>query len=146
MSTTIAQGLLRRAIEQKDENIGSAKNASISTLLTTLVTNLVVFSVMVLLFMILRRMQKRYYMPKTYVETVPEYKRKAAQRVQGQEGFLSWVGGVGRTEYGFSSSHERLGEEDSKANRFVIPTAILRFWQRLALMATFSSDTSARLA
>ncbi|RPB20551.1 DUF221 family protein [Terfezia boudieri ATCC MYA-4762] len=95
----IAQGLLRRSsIENKDDNIGSATNSSISTLVSTLVTNLVVFIVMILLFMILRRIQKRYYMPLAYVETVPEHKRKAVQRVQGQEGFLSWIGGVGRTD------------------------------------------------
>ncbi|KAF8430964.1 late exocytosis, associated with Golgi transport-domain-containing protein [Terfezia claveryi] len=95
----LAQGLLRPAsIENKDVNIGSATNSSVFTLVSTLVTNLVIFAVMILLFMILRRIQKRYYMPLAYVETVPEHKRKAVQRVQGQEGFLSWIGGVSRTD------------------------------------------------
>lgn len=96
-----AQGLLRRALENNDSNIGSATkptNSSLSAVLSTLVTNLVVFFVMVLLFMILRRMQKRYYMPKAYVETVPEHKREVVQHVQGQEGFFSWIGGVGRAD------------------------------------------------
>jgi len=107
-SPNFAQGLLRRdPIENNDSNIGSATNSSLSSMLSTLVTNLVVFFVMVLLFMILRRIHKRYYMPKAHVETVPEYKRKAAQRVQGQEGFFSWIGGVGRTEYGPLSFQDR---------------------------------------
>lgn len=110
MSTSFAQGLLRRAIDAQDDNIGSAtktQNTSVSTLLSTLVTSFVVFCVMVLLFLILRRIQKRYYMPKAHVETVHEYKRKALERVQGQEGFLSWIGGVGRAEYAYLSFQDR---------------------------------------
>lgn len=108
--TSVARGLLRRAIEEQDSNIGSAtKNSSVSTLVSTLVTNLIVFAVMVFLFMILRRLQRRYYQPKAFVETVQEYKRKAVQSIPGQEGFFSWIGGIGRTEYEYIFSPQQLG-------------------------------------
>lgn len=100
--TTLGHALLRRQAAE-DENIGSAtkdavKNSSISTLVSTLVTNLVVFAVMIILFMILRRLQKRYYMPKAHVETVHEYKRKAVQKISGQDGFFSWIPGIEKTD------------------------------------------------
>ncbi|KAF8463896.1 phosphate metabolism protein [Kalaharituber pfeilii] len=92
--------LPRQAIAEKDENIGKATetNSSVSAMVSTLVTNLVIFAIMVSIFAVLRMYQKRFYMPKAYVSTVPEWKRKAAQTIDGKDGFLSWIGGIGRAD------------------------------------------------
>lgn len=98
-----AHSLLRRqsgiADPNNDENIGSAQGgpSSISALVSTLVVNLVIFVVMVGVFMLLRRTQKRMYMPKTYVTTVPEYKRRAADSVPAG-GMLGWLTGAGKAD------------------------------------------------
>lgn len=98
-----AHSLLRRqsgiADPNKDENIGSAQGgpSSISALVSTLVVNLVIFVVMVGIFMLLRRTQKRMYAPKKYVTTVPEYKRRAVESVPA-DGLLGWLTGSGKAD------------------------------------------------
>ncbi|EWC48664.1 hypothetical protein DRE_01886 [Drechslerella stenobrocha 248] len=73
----------------KDENIGSAKASnSLSGFLSSLVVNLIIFAVMVLLFLILRRSQRRQYAPRTYVGTVRKEKRTDPL----PDGIFSWVG------------------------------------------------------
>lgn len=62
----------RASAEEGDENIGSArdeegKNTSISGLVSALSFNLVIFGVLVLAFIVLRRANKRIYAPRTYV-------------------------------------------------------------------------------
>jgi len=103
LSLANAHSLLRRqsgvADPNNDENIGSATStgSSISSLVATLVTNLVIFAIMISLFMLLRRTQKRMYAPKTYVTTVPEYKRRAAGGSY-EGGILGWLTGAGKAD------------------------------------------------
>lgn len=62
----------RQSPEEGDENIGSArdeegKNTSVSGLVSALAFNLAIFGVLVLLFIVLRRTNRRIYAPRTYV-------------------------------------------------------------------------------
>ena len=50
-----------------DENIASARGTSTSAFLSTLVVNLLIFVVLVTIFILLRRSNKRIYAPRTYV-------------------------------------------------------------------------------
>lgn len=51
-----------------DPNIASArKGTSVSAFLSTLVVNLLIFVVLVTIFILLRRSNKRIYAPRTYV-------------------------------------------------------------------------------
>ena len=53
-----------------DQNIGSARGGtSTSAFLSTLVVNLLIFVVLVTIFILLRRSNKRIYAPRTYVGT-----------------------------------------------------------------------------
>ena len=111
----VAHGLQRRVDESKDENIGAAtkqSNSTVSGLVSTLVTNLIVFAVMVLIFMLLRRMQKRWYTPKTHVETIQEWRRNTINKIPGQEGFFSWIGGIRKTECVYSRFVRSCQEND----------------------------------
>lgn len=54
--------------ESDDKNVGSAiGNTSISAFVSTLIFNLVIFGLLVTLFIILRRTNRRIYAPRTYV-------------------------------------------------------------------------------
>ena len=60
----------RQNVEQGDQNIGSAistTNTSVSAFVSTLVYNLIIFGVLVALFVILRKSNRRIYAPRTYV-------------------------------------------------------------------------------
>lgn len=50
-----------------DPNIASARGTSTSAFLSTLVVNLLIFVVLVTIFVLLRRSNKRIYAPRTYV-------------------------------------------------------------------------------
>lgn len=97
---TIAHALARRQtkIEEQDENIGSAKTASssLSGLIATLIPTLIIFAVFVLLFLVLRRSQRRTYAPRSYVGAVEEWRRSDQEKLLGEGGggFLGWIKGV----------------------------------------------------
>jgi len=75
--------------QDKDKNIGSATESnSLSGFLSTLVVNFIVFAVMLLLFLILRKSQRRQYAPRTYVGTVKKEKRTDPL----PDGIFAWVG------------------------------------------------------
>ncbi|CUS15877.1 unnamed protein product [Tuber aestivum] len=87
-----------------DPNIGSARGTSTSAFLSTLVVNLLIFAVLVTLFVLLRRSNKRIYAPRTYVGVVEKWRKLhissdggIVDEVEGVSGFSSlvgWIGGV----------------------------------------------------
>ncbi|RPB04156.1 DUF221 family protein [Choiromyces venosus 120613-1] len=89
-----------------DPNIASARvpGTSVSAFLSTLVVNLLIFVVLVTIFILLRRSNKRIYAPRTYVGVVEKWRKldatsdgEISDEVEGVSGFSSligWVGGV----------------------------------------------------
>jgi hypothetical protein len=68
MDAPSLHGIFRRQInESGDQNIGSARNTTTSGFVSALVINLLVFAVFALLFIVLRRSNRRIYAPRTYV-------------------------------------------------------------------------------
>lgn len=72
-----ALALLRRDDDDSsdsndDKNIGSARGTSTSAFLSTFIVNFIIFSVLVILFTLLRRSNKRIYAPRTYVRGIPD--------------------------------------------------------------------------
>ncbi|KAJ5279253.1 hypothetical protein N7478_004625 [Penicillium angulare] len=65
----------------------SATSSSASAFLTTLVPSLIVFVVMVLLFIMLRKTQHRMYMPRTYIGYLKDWQRTP----DSPTGFWNWV-------------------------------------------------------
>jgi hypothetical protein len=65
----------------------SSTGSSASALLSTLVLNLVIFSVMVLLFVILRRSQRRMYVPRTYIGYLKPWQRTP----ESPNGLFNWI-------------------------------------------------------
>ena len=106
------RALLKRGendpLDQKNDthtgtNKDPAKNSSsIQALVATLVVNVAIFAIMVLIFIFLRRMFKKTYMPKTYITTVPAWKRKGLERIPGRDALLGWIWGLGKVEYVFT--------------------------------------------
>ncbi|KAF3902969.1 hypothetical protein ABW20_dc0102946 [Dactylellina cionopaga] len=75
--------------QSNDPNIGSAKQSnSLSGLLSSLIVNGIIFAVMLLLFLILRKSQQRQYAPRTYVGAIKKEKRTDPL----PDGIFSWVG------------------------------------------------------
>jgi hypothetical protein len=63
---------------QSDSNVGSARgggSSSLSGLVSTLVPTLIIAVVMVSVFLILRRTQKRQYAPRTYLGSLRPHER-----------------------------------------------------------------------
>src|SRR3954469_22071261 len=78
------------ANQNKDPNLNSATNPesnSLSGFLSSLVVNLIIFAVMILLFLILRKSQRRQYAPRTYVGTIDKSKRTEPLPA----GIFSWI-------------------------------------------------------
>ena len=67
----VSRLLTKRLDESTDKNIGSARGTSTSAFVSTLVVNLVIFAVLVLIFAVLRRSNRRIYAPRTYVSCPP---------------------------------------------------------------------------
>lgn len=67
----VSRLLVKRLDEGADKNIGSARGTSTSAFVSTLVVNLIVFAVLVLIFAVLRRSNRRIYAPRTYVSRHP---------------------------------------------------------------------------
>ncbi|KAG0634556.1 hypothetical protein HOY80DRAFT_1059758 [Tuber brumale] len=101
------RALLRRGNTtdpENDPNIASARGTSTSAFLSTLVVNLVIFVVLVTLFILLRRSNKRIYAPRTYVGVVEGWRKLhvssdggIVDEVEGVSGFSSlvgWIGGI----------------------------------------------------
>ncbi|KAK6350291.1 hypothetical protein TWF696_006522 [Orbilia brochopaga] len=76
--------------QNKDSNIGSAtgQSNSLSGFLSSLVVNGIIFAVMLLLFLLLRKSQRRQYAPRTYVGTIRKDKRTDPL----PDGIFSWFG------------------------------------------------------
>jgi hypothetical protein len=64
---SLHQLIKREDYQKNDQNIGSARGTSTSAFVSTLVVNLVVFAVLILIFAVLRRSNRRIYAPRTYV-------------------------------------------------------------------------------
>ncbi|EPS43727.1 hypothetical protein H072_2322 [Dactylellina haptotyla CBS 200.50] len=78
------------ANQANNGDTGSAldpKSNSLSGFLSSLIVNGIIFAVMLLLFLILRKSQRRQYAPRTYVGTVNKAKRTDPL----PEGLFSWV-------------------------------------------------------
>ncbi|KAF3904142.1 hypothetical protein AA313_de0204409 [Arthrobotrys entomopaga] len=78
------------ANQNNDQNIGSATTASnsLSGFLSSLIVNGIIFAVMLILFLILRKSQRHQYAPRTYVGTIKKEKRADPL----PDGIFSWVG------------------------------------------------------
>ncbi|RPA77248.1 putative DUF221 domain protein [Ascobolus immersus RN42] len=95
--------LKRQAIvedaEKKDSNVGSAakeSSPSVSALVSTLVPNLVIFSVFVLGFILLRKTNRRIYYPRSYVGTIENWRKVNPEEHfgTGYGGMFGWVKGL----------------------------------------------------
>ncbi|KAF8538848.1 hypothetical protein BDD12DRAFT_840620 [Trichophaea hybrida] len=91
------------ADQSKDQNIGSARGTSTSAFVSTLIFNLVIFAVFVLIFVVLRRSNRRIYAPRTYIGTVEKWRQLHvrddngdgyADEVEGVSGFSGLIGWV----------------------------------------------------
>ncbi|PWW76570.1 DUF221 domain-containing protein [Tuber magnatum] len=85
-----------------DPNIASARGTSTSAFLSSLIVNLLIFLVLVTLFTLLRRSNKRIYAPRTYVGVVEKWRklhvssdRGIVDEIEGVSGFSSLVGWIG---------------------------------------------------
>lgn len=72
-----------------DEDPKSASNSA-SGLVSTLLPTLVISGAMVLLFVILRRSERRQYAPRTYIGSLREQERTPAP----EPGFFGWIGSM----------------------------------------------------
>ncbi|KAJ5599776.1 hypothetical protein N7450_000843 [Penicillium hetheringtonii] len=79
-------GQLHRLFSRADQNPQSSSN-SLSGFLTTLVVNIVIFAVMILVFVILRRSQRRQYMPRTYIGYLKPWQRTP----ESPTGLWNWI-------------------------------------------------------
>ncbi|KAI5805205.1 hypothetical protein EDC01DRAFT_627090 [Geopyxis carbonaria] len=102
-----AHAVVKRAIDPNaDKNVGSARGTSTKAFVSTLVVNLVIFGVFALVFLVLRRSNRRIYAPRTYVSVVEKWRRLRAvdgdrdgyadevEGVSGFSGIVSWVQSV----------------------------------------------------
>lgn len=116
MEALLHQFVKRQSITDtsNDENVGSArdtKNSTVSSLVSTLTVNLIIFCAFLLIFIVLRRTNKRVYAPRTYVTVVEKWRRLRtrdedgdgyADEVEGVTGFsglLSWVRSLWKIPY-----------------------------------------------
>lgn len=86
--------------ESQDDNVASATktSSSIKAFVATLVPSLVIFAVFCILFIILRRTNKRIYAPRSYVGTVEKWRRLNYDEHFGENGggMFGWIGGLWR--------------------------------------------------
>lgn len=93
----------RAVNESSDPNIASARGVSTNAFLATLEVNIIVFVVLVLIFTILRRANRRIYAPRTYVGTIEPWRRLKTvdgdddgyvDEVENVKGFSGLLGGI----------------------------------------------------
>ncbi|KAK2811017.1 hypothetical protein FQN49_008493, partial [Arthroderma sp. PD_2] len=82
----------------------SAAPASLSGLISTLVPTLVISGVMVLLFLILRRSQRRQYIPRTYVGSLREQERTP----EPEPGLFGWLKSMSKLPDTYVLRHQSL--------------------------------------
>lgn len=101
----VANHLVQRAAVNgsSDENIGSARGVSTEAFLSTLVVNIVIFAVLVSIFTLLRRLNRRIYAPRTYVGTIEPWRKlktvdddgdgyvDEVESVKGFSGLFGWI-------------------------------------------------------
>ncbi|KAJ5397902.1 hypothetical protein N7509_006015 [Penicillium cosmopolitanum] len=78
-------GAMHRLFSRADDP--SESSNSLSGFLTTLVVNIVIFAVMVIVFIILRKSQRRQYMPRTYIGYLKPWQRTP----ESPTGLFSWI-------------------------------------------------------
>ncbi|KAJ5754934.1 hypothetical protein N7533_004477, partial [Penicillium manginii] len=78
-------GAMHRLFSRADDP--QATSNSLSGFVSTLVVNIVIFSVMVIVFIILRKSQRRQYMPRTYIGYLKPWQRTP----ESPTGLWSWI-------------------------------------------------------
>lgn len=100
--------LYARAVNQSnDSNVGSSQQKasnSLSGMLTSLVTNGLVFLAIIGAFLILRKSQKRIYSPRTYMSAIPKERRVEPL----PSGALGWFKGLLSKDEDYVLSHTSL--------------------------------------
>ncbi|KAF2274422.1 DUF221-domain-containing protein [Westerdykella ornata] len=79
--------LFRRAEGEPGSNRDTAGSNSASSLVSTLIPNLIIAAIFITLFMIFRPRFKRLYAPRTYIDSLGDYRRTPPP----SSGFLGWI-------------------------------------------------------
>ncbi|KAK6827993.1 hypothetical protein PG990_009624 [Apiospora arundinis] len=90
-----------------DPNIGSARQdneTSLSSLVSTLVPVAVVAGIYLVVFLILRKSQRRYYAPRTYLGSIRESERSPALPT----GLFNWIGAFWKIPDTYALQHQSL--------------------------------------
>lgn len=66
---------------------GGSNSTSLSAFLSSLVVNLIIFAIMILLFVLLRRSHSHQYMPRTYIGSLRSWQRSP----DSPTGLLNWI-------------------------------------------------------
>ncbi|KAK7956170.1 uncharacterized protein PG986_005392 [Apiospora aurea] len=92
--------------DQNDPNIGSNRggDSSLSGLVSTLVPVAVVSGIYIIVFLILRRSQRRYYAPRTYLGSIRENERSPALPT----GLFNWFGAFWKIPDTYALQHQSL--------------------------------------
>ncbi|KAK8127570.1 hypothetical protein PG984_008678 [Apiospora sp. TS-2023a] len=95
-------------MSDKDPNIGSARDddsgSSLSGLVSTLVPVAVVAGIYLVIFLILRKSQRRYYAPRTYLGSIRESERSPALPT----GLFNWIGAFWKIPDTYALQHQSL--------------------------------------
>ncbi|KAI9821658.1 MAG: hypothetical protein M1827_002239 [Pycnora praestabilis] len=102
----VNNALQRRVDQNSDQNVGSAtqKSSSLSAFLATLIPVAIEAGIFTLIFLILRKSQRRQYAPRTYLGSLREQERSPDL----PPGFLNWLGSFFAIPDSFVLNHQSL--------------------------------------